>query len=76
MCLTQAFSLFDILYIYVNKCMILRHVFNAGKVLRQHKVICDHNFKIMNHMSLICFKYLCRIIVLGTNVICIMIDYK
>ena len=39
--LTQAFSLFDILYyiyiyiyiyIYVNKCMILRQVFNAGKV--------------------------------------------
>ena len=47
----QAFSLFAMLhvYIYVNKCMILRHVFNAGEVLCHAKVICNHNVKIINH---------------------------
>ena len=44
--LTQAFSMFAILYIYVDKCMILRQVFNVGKVfLSLAKVICNHNFK-------------------------------
>ena len=52
MCLTQALSPFDILCIYVNKMYDFK-VFNAAKVLCHANVICNHNFKVMNHI-LIC----------------------